>query len=79
MEPPEFLSEISGAHRELREPILQFTSIEEIARCICSGSGLILCVDHSKLYRTESLPLRNTQSSGLGALVNTRPLLLLTL
>lgn len=42
---------------------VEFVSFEETARCIYSGPGLILDIEHSKICKTESLTLRNTQSS----------------
>ena len=51
--------------------VLQFTSIEETARCIYSGPVLTQDIEYSKIHRTESLPLGSTQSSGQCVLVNT--------
>lgn len=50
--------------------IVEFISVEETARCVYSGSDLILDIERSKIHKTESLPLRNTHN-GQGVLVNT--------
>ena len=38
--------------------IVEFISAEETARCMYSGLGLILDFEHSKTYKTVSLPLK---------------------